>query len=945
MKKVIALLIALVAIAYSGVAKPMETYQNYNVILVHGASTEYYGLDCDGDDDYIFPAATEVAYMKNSTTNYPIQYGASDMMIEMPQWLTENIFEGDKYKSYLQRPFSNPASSPHSNGNEIGSKNWFGEGRCIKRRSLIEEAKAINYNLDDANLDSVIKISLNEEEYEAKGKKINGQISGFDSDFPLDLAYTNVSYKKIPSRNIIIAHSMGGLASREYIHSSDYNYDVDKLITLDSPHNGTGSLDALINYKYVDPGKIGTSAIILTAASLGILAGVLDNPAALSATVPLLVSLGGWMLTSTTLATPFGGKYIVNGLGAGYDYSADDGLVSYLSSNYLGPNSVDALNDKSYNMDFPSYRLLGGKNALTISDPYPNKTIEFLSYIFPENITKKYKNYFNQIAATDNTKINNYNALAAMHLGDLIAFPLYENGTALSPSNSGIATDASEINDDKANVMRYQYNGAVYAKEASSSILVAAYSAKAVTLAVAFMAVKMIPVQSVKMGARIGLISTCLVLNKLVGISYTMEAVINRDLNDSHELPIKADFHNTTHDTINSFSFAKVNPLSNSYETVDDNPLIMESFLFEKPYVSLFMTSPYDTVYRVSENTPKYKSFLGLCSHDEFNSSSSLEEASSSNSNSSSSSSSSTNITNQDDIDWMTNKECNSLVYGETEDFVVEKNKIDFSNNSDWNEFGLKVDRWEWVDGVNGSGSSYDVPIRHVDRYKLPALTVTNFIDKYQFVVDDLIPQRIQQITMNFNFDRDLLWQCPVDYDAETNETPCELYTRSGNNDWQLISSVPHPVSFEGRFDVDITNIISMYNACDFIQNESDKLKKVDFQKDNQNTVTVSMVNKIGLSNSQRFYYLFKATANFIDPIWPLAGVTLSQIDGFELYASALDYQGFEVKSGKDCISHDLQYESNNLENLIACSEEDFVEMASEVDKDGNILTSGLMDS
>ncbi|RMG97543.1 MAG: alpha/beta fold hydrolase, partial [Chloroflexi bacterium] len=40
---------------------------------------------------------------------------------------------------------------------------------------------------------------------------------------------------------ILIAHSMGGLVSRAYVESSLYQYDVEKLITLGSPHQGAPS--------------------------------------------------------------------------------------------------------------------------------------------------------------------------------------------------------------------------------------------------------------------------------------------------------------------------------------------------------------------------------------------------------------------------------------------------------------------------------------------------------------------------------------------------------------------------------------------------------------------------------------------------------------------------------------------------------------------------------
>ena len=53
-------------------------------------------------------------------------------------------------------------------------------------------------------------------------------------------------YRQLASRYILIGHSMGGVASREYVQGNFYNGDVDKIITLDSPHEGTGALNMQI---------------------------------------------------------------------------------------------------------------------------------------------------------------------------------------------------------------------------------------------------------------------------------------------------------------------------------------------------------------------------------------------------------------------------------------------------------------------------------------------------------------------------------------------------------------------------------------------------------------------------------------------------------------------------------------------------------------------------
>jgi len=57
--------------------------------------------------------------------------------------------------------------------------------------------------------------------------------------------------KPIPNKYVLIAHSMGGLASRVYITSNFYHDNVKKLITLDTPHLGA---DGIAWYKKWEKG-------------------------------------------------------------------------------------------------------------------------------------------------------------------------------------------------------------------------------------------------------------------------------------------------------------------------------------------------------------------------------------------------------------------------------------------------------------------------------------------------------------------------------------------------------------------------------------------------------------------------------------------------------------------------------------------------------------------
>jgi hypothetical protein len=208
---------------------------------------------------------------------------------------------------------------------------------------------------------------------------------------------------------------------------------------------------------------------------------------------------------------------------------------------------------------------------------------------------------------------------------------------------------------------------------------------------------------------------------------------------------------------------------------------------------------------------------------------------------------------------------------------------------------GMKVDRWERVDGLkpDGSDNPGGVPIRHVERYEVPAITVDNWIEKYSFVVDDLMPHRLRQIKMNFNYQEEIAWECDVTKDSGANDA-CTVYKRKSGEPWVVDSTignkgqVKHPVKKNGQFDFEPRK----YGYDNLLA----------IQKDNQNTVTISTVNKIGLSNTQRFYYLFKATENYLVPIWPKRDVVVNAISGFEAYASVLDYQGFDVIGMRDSL-------------------------------------------
>ena len=232
--------VAVMVACYYGMlsaAKPMEALERYNVVLVHGAAPENQGFGnlCDGGVN----SAWE--FHNNWVADYTTQEGkreapkslgeAAGMLgaynqdgdAKLTLWLDSAVFEDTvTYGSehiYIQRSFTNPAESPAHNAHEIGDRTWKGNNKCSIRRSLFEESQEVRAD-GQTNLRTLRNSS-------------------------------NDLYRVIPSRNILIAHSMGGVASHEYVtDQSVYNNDVDKVITLDSPHEGTGSLNMLLDMRW-----------------------------------------------------------------------------------------------------------------------------------------------------------------------------------------------------------------------------------------------------------------------------------------------------------------------------------------------------------------------------------------------------------------------------------------------------------------------------------------------------------------------------------------------------------------------------------------------------------------------------------------------------------------------------------------------------------------------
>ncbi len=117
---------------------------------------------------------------------------------------------------YSWRSFTNPANSSRNNAIELGDRTWNKDGKFGRRRALVEEAQEVKAVVLDA------------------GNPENNKYG----QSALEIIRQNPDlYRQLASRYILVGHSMGGVVAREWIQNSDYYHgEVDKVITLDSPH-------------------------------------------------------------------------------------------------------------------------------------------------------------------------------------------------------------------------------------------------------------------------------------------------------------------------------------------------------------------------------------------------------------------------------------------------------------------------------------------------------------------------------------------------------------------------------------------------------------------------------------------------------------------------------------------------------------------------------------
>ena len=127
MKKLMFLLLVSVVGVWA-ISKPMESVENYNIVLVHGA------YQADKGEPVRNSSLNEAYYTNDFLGDACLGQYHSETRIT--RWLTQKVFEEENYKNnvdkvrnsyvYHWRSFTNPANTSHNNAYEMADRTWKG---------------------------------------------------------------------------------------------------------------------------------------------------------------------------------------------------------------------------------------------------------------------------------------------------------------------------------------------------------------------------------------------------------------------------------------------------------------------------------------------------------------------------------------------------------------------------------------------------------------------------------------------------------------------------------------------------------------------------------------------------------------------------------------------------------------------------------------------------
>ena len=617
----------------------MESLEHYNVLMVHGA----YGSDKGISENSEYVSAYEdTTFLGDATLG---DYTSNN---RITNWIAKNVFEEDvserNYKnvrnSYVfnWRSFTNPANSSINNAYELGDRIWNKNGKFGKRRTLFEEAQEVKAVYDTLHGQSALEIIRQNPDL----------------------------YRQLASRYILVGHSMGGVVAREYVQGDFYNGDVDKIITLDSPHEeGTGALNMQI-YKeargWTDE-KVRDILLKATAsmAATGILLGVMGMD-------PVTVE-AGICITLFSSVIAGGASIPLTRIFSTERYYRDDPLVGYVDPYRTGFGTIDSLNRRPYVADsMPMVRVLGSKNSMTFGDP-THVDYGLLGSLYLENFSLPFINLAGQLGGNGDASTVYVNAMTAGIAG-IVGIPLMEQGSSLVTESSGLGKHVAALNDRNVDVRKAQFNAAVQAEGGDGDFAASMGIVSGAVLALDFTLGLINPVAA--KAAKTGII---VAFSSTMGFSMLGGVVATGfdDLAESHMMPLYRK------------NLEKWLGKENSYTRISGGdtaivPYLVEDFLYERPFVNLALndTATLNQLQGMSDSARDVSTLNRNCYY----------------------------IGDRDSASCAVGLFSKAGDPGSSQKIlrVASLSPLRFKSESDWSKMGVKVDRWERVDGLTPDG-------------------------------------------------------------------------------------------------------------------------------------------------------------------------------------------------------------------------------------------------
>ncbi len=248
-----AIYLVLIAMLASANARPLESYKRYIFLMIHGIGAgpnpkfEEYAPERD-------QTRKSAIFDRSIDDNVPLTYPADNWMGNIANTLMEDGLMGHVAFYDFYHPWESPVykiDGANNNGlsQDLGRRttdagipwrgNEMGKDHDGKRYGITPANYWLreyykNLYKDDYKNEYTDKCAMEQAQDDFRAfYKLKNQ----NPDLPPPEA-------EVPKKYILFTHSMGGLTARDYITGSFYKGDVDKLITFDTPHEGS----AIANY-------------------------------------------------------------------------------------------------------------------------------------------------------------------------------------------------------------------------------------------------------------------------------------------------------------------------------------------------------------------------------------------------------------------------------------------------------------------------------------------------------------------------------------------------------------------------------------------------------------------------------------------------------------------------------------------------------------------------